>query len=141
MSVRNGKDFIRTEAAIRDSSSKVVVAISKPMVGKPSIELGDLMALRESLLLAKRNNLDVTTAAVDTLSVASMINSNIPALGDAMFLVSDIKSLCIEVGGCECKAIPRLSNGLAHGLANLAFSSGEEIIWRDTNLACLFPGL
>ncbi|KAI9160476.1 hypothetical protein LWI28_008408 [Acer negundo] len=76
VSVRNGKDSIGIGAVIRDSSGKVVVAISKQIIGKPLVELVELMALRECLLLAKRNNLVVNYAEVDASSAVSMVNSN-----------------------------------------------------------------
>ncbi|KAK1565763.1 hypothetical protein Q3G72_034366 [Acer saccharum] len=139
VSVKSGKNFIGIGAAIRDSSGIVVAAISKPLVGRPSVELGELLELHEGLLLAKRYNLAVQFAEVDALSVASMINSNSSAMGDAMFLISDIKSLCIKLGGCVCQHIPRLSNVLAHRLANLAFALGDEVVWRDVNPVCIFP--
>ncbi|KAK1560722.1 hypothetical protein Q3G72_030130 [Acer saccharum] len=76
-----------------------------------------------------------------TLNVAAMINSGKTCLGDARFLISDIHDLCCEVGASSCKAIPRDSNCIAHGLAQLPFSSGEEMIWRDVDPHCIFPGL
>ncbi|KAK4857925.1 hypothetical protein QYF36_008310 [Acer negundo] len=133
VSVKSGKDFIGIGAAIRDSSGKVVAAISKPMVGNFSVELGEFLALREGLILAKSHNLVVNYVEVDALNTASMLNSVKPFLGDAMFIISDIKALFIEVGVISCKAVPRVSNKFAHSLANLPFSSGEDLLWRDVD--------
>ncbi|KAK0603208.1 hypothetical protein LWI29_002494 [Acer saccharum] len=137
---RNEKEFIGIGAVIRDSSGRVVAAISKPMQGKFSVELGELLAFREGLLLAKRNNLAIFSAEVDVVLVVSQINSDSIVLGDAMFLIYDIKELCVKVGGCYCQAIPRLANSLAHGLVKLAISLGEEFVWWNVNPSCIFPG-
>ncbi|KAK3230700.1 hypothetical protein Dsin_002581 [Dipteronia sinensis] len=139
-SVRQGRNFIGIRAAIRDDTCMVVATVSKPLPGNFSVELGELLALREGLLLAKRHNLIVKFAEVDASSVASLLNSDVCYLGDALFVIYDIKALCSEVGGCSCQAIPRSSNTLAHTLASLAFSSDVDLFWRDVNPLCLFSG-
>ncbi|KAK4853045.1 hypothetical protein QYF36_002867 [Acer negundo] len=136
---RHGKNFIGIGAAIRDITGKVVVAISKPLLGNFSVELGELRALREGLLIAKRHNLVIKFAKVNAFSVASMLNLDDPFLGDALFIISCIKALYSKVEGCSCQAIPRSTNSLAHSLAALTFFSGEELFWWDVNPSCIFP--
>ena len=86
------------------------------------------------------HNLIINYVEADAANIVSLINSENPFLGDALFLISDIKALRVEVGGCHCQAIPRSANCLAHGLANLAFSSCEELLWWDVSPSCIFPG-
>ncbi|KAK1550365.1 hypothetical protein Q3G72_017984 [Acer saccharum] len=69
-----------------------------------------------------------------------MLNSDDSYFGDAMFIVSDVKALFSELGGCSCQAVPRKSNSLAHDLAALAFFSVEELLWRDVHPSCIFFG-
>ncbi|KAL5739799.1 hypothetical protein ACOSQ2_028979 [Xanthoceras sorbifolium] len=88
--------------------------------------LGEFLALRECLILAKSLSLSLSVAEVDASNVASVINSSVPSYGDASFVIDDIKALCKEVGDCCCMAIPRSGNRLAHILASTAFSSGVE---------------
>ncbi|KAK0604832.1 hypothetical protein LWI29_019932 [Acer saccharum] len=84
--VKNGKGFIGVGAVIRDNSGKVVAAISKPVCGNFSAELGELIALQEGLLLAKRLSLSIGSVEVDAVNVAAMVNSGKTNLGDARFL-------------------------------------------------------
>ncbi|KAI9162599.1 hypothetical protein LWI28_028854 [Acer negundo] len=84
---------------------------------------------------------DKNLVEVDAVNVVAALNSDTNSLGDAMFLIQEIKALCKEVGVRPFKAIPREPNSLAHKLANLPFSSGEELLWRDTDLHCIFPDL
>ncbi|KAK0606918.1 hypothetical protein LWI29_006286 [Acer saccharum] len=139
VSFREGSDLMGIGAAIRNSSGKVVAAVSKPFLGKFSVELGELIALREGLLLAKRHDVDANIVELDSVNAIAAINSDKIHLGDAMFIISDIQALCREVGVQYCKASPRDTNRFAHMLANLPFSSGEELQWRDTDPQCIFP--
>ncbi|KAK3188573.1 hypothetical protein Dsin_028134 [Dipteronia sinensis] len=109
-----------------DASGRVVAAVSKSVASTVTAELGELLALREGLLLAKSFNLIISVAEVDATNVASMLNSDIPSLCDAFFLITDIKGLCKVVGDCRCQAISRFGNSLAHHLAALAFSSFQR---------------
>ncbi|KAK4852374.1 hypothetical protein QYF36_023464 [Acer negundo] len=85
-------------AAIRDASGRVVAAVSKYVAGFITAELGDMLALREGLLLAKSFNLIISVAEVDANNVASMLNSDVASLSDVFLLINDIKALC-KVGG------------------------------------------
>ncbi|KAI9194100.1 hypothetical protein LWI28_003095 [Acer negundo] len=104
VSVRRGKNFIGIGVAIRDSSSKVVTTVLKPMLGNFSVDLGELLTLREGLLFAKRHNLVINStevinsAKVDVLSVASLLNYDVSFLGDALFIVLDIKAFVLMRG-------------------------------------------
>ncbi|KAK4856774.1 hypothetical protein QYF36_021052 [Acer negundo] len=108
------------------------------MLGNFSVDLGELLTLREGLLFAKRHNLVINStevinsAKVDVLSVASLLNYDVSFLGDALFIVLDIKAFVLMRGS---------SNSLAHALASLAFSSGEELFWWDVNHSYISPGL
>ncbi|KAK2665033.1 hypothetical protein Ddye_003607 [Dipteronia dyeriana] len=95
--VRQGALAVGLGATIRDDNGRVV-AIAKPIVGIFTATAGELLALREGLLLAKNYNLNVLIAEVDAFSVASVLNSMDPLLGDASFIVNDVKALwmCAE---------------------------------------------
>ncbi|KAK3204648.1 hypothetical protein Dsin_018694 [Dipteronia sinensis] len=123
-------------AAIRDDKGKIVAVLSKPFPGVFSADTGEFLALREGLLLAKNLNLSVQIDEVDAPNVASILNSSAPFLGDASFIVDDIKALCLEVGICKCQAIPRLGNTLAHNLASMALPSLQECSRLDSSLFC-----
>ncbi|KAK2649768.1 hypothetical protein Ddye_017257 [Dipteronia dyeriana] len=137
------KDFstIGLGAAIKDYKGKVIAARSRSMYGSFNSEIGNFLALREGLLLAKLYKCSVNIAKVDTFCVASILNSSNPCLGDATFIVNDIKALLLKIGVCKFQVSPKSGNSLAHRLAFLAFSSCREELWLDTNPFCIFfPG-
>ncbi|KAK3230595.1 hypothetical protein Dsin_002476 [Dipteronia sinensis] len=123
----------------KDDKGKVIIARSRQLDGSFSSDTGKLLALREGLLLAKFYNIDVKTAEVDSSFVASILNSQKPFLGDAKFIVNDIKALFLAFGICKCQATLKSGNSLALNLAMLAFSSSREQIWLDSSpLVVLF---
>ncbi|KAK3188937.1 hypothetical protein Dsin_028498 [Dipteronia sinensis] len=135
--VRAGCDKIGLGAVIRDASGRVAAAVSKSVAGTVIAELGELLALKEGLLLAKTFNLFIPMAEVDASNVASMLNSDVSSLSDAFLLINDIKGLCKVVGDCRCQAISRLGNSLAHHLAALAFSYVQRQVWENVHPICI----
>ncbi|KAL5841571.1 hypothetical protein ACOSQ3_012174 [Xanthoceras sorbifolium] len=112
--------------------------VSKLLSGFFSAEMGEFLALREGLILAKSLSLSIFEAEVDASNVASAVNLSSNCCGDASFIVDDIKALCLEVGNCRCLAIPRSGNRLAYVLAFMAFSSGVDQSWPSVAKDCFF---
>ncbi|KAL5783938.1 hypothetical protein ACOSQ2_006330 [Xanthoceras sorbifolium] len=115
-------------AVVRDSQGKVVAASAKPLLGFFPAELGELLALREGLLLAKEFNLIIEWVELDAVNVVARVFNSLPcSVMDP--IISDVKALFRDVGVINCHVIPRSGNGMAHSLASLAFSSKEEFCW------------
>ncbi|KAL5781025.1 hypothetical protein ACOSP7_006054 [Xanthoceras sorbifolium] len=115
-------------AVVRDSQGKVVAASAKPLLGFFPAELGELLALREGLLLAKEFNLIIEWVELDAATVVARVLNSLPcSVMDPIF--SDVKALFRAVGVSNCHVIPRSGNGMAHSLASLAFSSKEKFCW------------
>ncbi|KAL5735902.1 hypothetical protein ACOSQ2_030690 [Xanthoceras sorbifolium] len=126
--VKPGLSVMGSGAVVRDSQGKVVAASAKPLLGFFPAELGELLALREGLLLAMELNLIIEWVELDAANaVARIFNSCPSSFMDP--IVSDIKALFRVVGVSNCHAIPRSRNGMAHSLASLAFSSKEDFCW------------
>ncbi|KAK0603295.1 hypothetical protein LWI29_003462 [Acer saccharum] len=134
VAIRDGFPFIGLGAVIRDHNGDVLAAVSKPMIGLFNAEIGEFLALREGLLLAKRLNLVVNYAETDAVNVALNVNSDVCFINDAKFIVSDIKTLLKEVGNCLCQAISRVGNTLALDLASWVFSNRMEKTWLKNGL-------
>ncbi|KAK3183123.1 hypothetical protein Dsin_030409 [Dipteronia sinensis] len=130
VAIRGNSMSIGLGAAIRDDKGKVIVACSKSMVGSFGAEIEEFLALRGAggLPLTKFYNIPVKIAEVDASNVASILNSTESFLGDAKFIVNDIKALFLDIDVCKCQAIPRSGNSLAYNLALLAFSFAREQI-------------
>ncbi|KAK4833459.1 hypothetical protein QYF36_005453 [Acer negundo] len=73
VSIRDGFHFIGLVAAIRNHKGEIVAAISKPLQGSFCAELGEFLAHREGLLLAKRLNLTLKLAEVDDVDVVNAV--------------------------------------------------------------------
>ncbi|KAL5775011.1 hypothetical protein ACOSP7_012568 [Xanthoceras sorbifolium] len=126
--VKSGFSVMGSGAVVRDSQGKVVAASAKPLLGFFPAELGELLALREGLLVAKELSLIIGWVELDAANAVARISNSCPS----SFLdpiVSDIKALFRVVGVFNCHAIPRSRNGMAHSLASLAFSSKEDFYW------------
>ncbi|KAK0586012.1 hypothetical protein LWI29_037842 [Acer saccharum] len=85
--VKDGSPHIGLGAIIRDSSGKVVVALAKPLVGNFSIEIGEFLAVRESLCLAKRFQLKVSWVERDAVNVVSGILKHIEEIRRKKFFI------------------------------------------------------
>ncbi|KAL5753791.1 hypothetical protein ACOSP7_022011 [Xanthoceras sorbifolium] len=126
--VKSGFSVMGSGAVVRDSQGKVVAASAKPLLGFFPAELGELLALREGLLVAKELSLFIEWVELDAANAVARISKSCPSsFMDP--IVSDIKALFRVVGVSNCHAIPRSRNGMAHSLASLAFSSKEDFYW------------
>ena len=79
---KNGMSF-GVGAAIRDDKGLVLAARSNQLPGIFSATNGELIALREGLLLAKFLNLQVDIAEMISPSLAFMLNDSKPLEGES----------------------------------------------------------
>ena len=70
-------------------------SISNQLSGNFNAENGELIALREGLLLAHFYQLKVDLAEVFTPSVVSILNDSRPLVGESKYILNDIKCCCI----------------------------------------------
>ncbi|KAL5754526.1 hypothetical protein ACOSP7_022746 [Xanthoceras sorbifolium] len=141
VAVKPGNDCVGVGAVIRDSSGLVVAAVSKTLLGCFSAETGEMLALREGLLLARNLGLNVQLIEVDACNVVSSVLGSDSCCGENGLIVLDIKALLKVVRFVKCQAISRKSNGVAHNLASLALSFLKERYWHNVCLSCIFPCL
>ncbi|KAK3218417.1 hypothetical protein Dsin_012387 [Dipteronia sinensis] len=129
--IKKGGLFCGVGAVIRDDKRWVVAALSKPIHGNLSPEEGELVALREGLILAKQLKLKLSCVELDACNVVSKVSSDFIDVGESEFLVSDIKALFKEVRVHNCQSISKNGNRVAHNLASLALASNEVFEWHD----------
>ncbi|KAL5740149.1 hypothetical protein ACOSQ2_029329 [Xanthoceras sorbifolium] len=135
--VKSGVKHVGLGGTIRNDKGAVVAAFAKPLVGVFGAEVGELLAVREGLMLGKNLGLKVDWVEIDAVNVAAAINSPSLVDGVAGGIFFDVNALCREVGVSKCHAISRSWNGVAHTLASLAFSSVEEQVWLDVEPVCV----
>ncbi|KAK3225142.1 hypothetical protein Dsin_005004 [Dipteronia sinensis] len=140
-SVRQGSHRCGVEAVIRDDKGWVVAAVSKSLAGNFSLEIGELIALREGLLLAKGLKLKISCVELDACNVVAMVSSGVGASSTSEFVCADVMVLCKEVEVRSCQSISRNGNRVAHNLASLAMSSKEDFLWQNVCLSSIFPCL
>ncbi|KAK0592134.1 hypothetical protein LWI29_013838 [Acer saccharum] len=130
-SVKKGSQRCGVGAVIRDEKGWIVAALSKNWLGNFSPEAGELIALREGLLLAQKLQLRISCVEVDAYNVASMVSGVSFEVGESEFVVADVRALFKEVGVQKCQSISRNGNRVAHNLASLALSSLEDLVWQN----------
>ncbi|KAK3205324.1 hypothetical protein Dsin_019370 [Dipteronia sinensis] len=117
VALRKNSRSIRTGAAIRDDKGRVLAARFNQLSGSFNLKAGELIALREGLLLALFYNLHVDIAEVASPNVVSILNDLAPPVGGSKFLIKDIKAMFLDVGICKSQVISKAGNSLAHKLA------------------------
>ena len=120
-------------AAIRDNKGLVIAARANQLPGNFTTTFGELIALREGLLLAQFFNLKVDYVEGFSSSVCSILNDFIPLVGESKFIMNDIKVMCSDVGIIKCLAVSISGNSLALKLACSAFSSCSEYLCLDSS--------
>ncbi|KAK2635617.1 hypothetical protein Ddye_030409 [Dipteronia dyeriana] len=118
--------------AIRDDKGKVLTARLNLLIGSFSSQIGQVLVVREGLLLAKFYHFSVSTFENSSSSVISSLSNSVNFRGDASFIVADIKTLISDVGICKCQSSSKQGN-LMHRLASIAFSSVHERLWLDSS--------
>ena len=83
VAVRDDFPFVGMGAVIRDHKRDIATTISKHVQESFSAAIGEFLALREGLLLAKNLNLTIKFAEVDDVNIAHDINSLNPVICDA----------------------------------------------------------
>ncbi|KAK3221564.1 hypothetical protein Dsin_008589 [Dipteronia sinensis] len=126
--VKPGSNHIGIGAVIHNSDWRVLVASSQCLDVSFSVETGELLALIEGLLLAKRHDFLGCWVELDAVNAVLASNSSNGVVG---FVFDDIVTLCTKVQVSKCQAIPRSGNNLAHNLASEGFSSKRDWWWQD----------
>ncbi|KAL5794875.1 hypothetical protein ACOSP7_003469 [Xanthoceras sorbifolium] len=76
--VKPGCSVMGSGAVVRDSQGKVVAASAKPLLGFFPAKLGELLALREGLLLVKEFNLIIEWVKLDAVNVVARVFNSLP---------------------------------------------------------------
>ncbi|KAK4855230.1 hypothetical protein QYF36_005303 [Acer negundo] len=116
-------------ATICDYKGNVLATSLTCLTSSYSVEVSQLLALREGLKLAKLLNQPVSFTKCSSPFAIAFLNCPVPNLEDSHFIVLDIKTLFSDVGICNCQASSIKGKSLANMLALKAFSYGKECLW------------
>ncbi|KAL5807728.1 hypothetical protein ACOSQ3_028419 [Xanthoceras sorbifolium] len=103
--VKPGCSVMGSGAVVRDSQGKVVAASAKPLLRFFPAELGELLALREGLLLAKEFNLIIEWVELDAATVVArlMTKMSVKVLSPHyLHRCSEITSVCLVESVLYC---------------------------------------
>ncbi|KAK4858537.1 hypothetical protein QYF36_018003 [Acer negundo] len=125
------QDFIGLGAAIRYDKGQVLLALSKPLRGSFSMEIGELLALHEGLILAKQHVVNGCWAEADAVNVVAAVNNCEPTNGVAGFLIDDVNALFADVQVFKCQDILRNENSFTHNLTLVDVYSKKIQLWQD----------
>ncbi|KAK3218467.1 hypothetical protein Dsin_012437 [Dipteronia sinensis] len=76
--MRKALELIGLGASVRDDKRRVLVARSKLLFGSFNNDIGQFVALRNGLMLAKFYNLQVRFVEVNSRKVVDSLNSQVP---------------------------------------------------------------
>ncbi|KAK3193016.1 hypothetical protein Dsin_024326 [Dipteronia sinensis] len=84
-----------------DDKGWVVTALSKPVPRNFSPEAGEMVALREGLLLAQKLQMKISYVELDACNKVSKISNGLADLGETEFVVDDVKALLNAAWGSK----------------------------------------
>ncbi|KAL5837642.1 hypothetical protein ACOSQ3_014811 [Xanthoceras sorbifolium] len=137
--IHSGSGRLAEGTIIRDSASWVVAASYKSVQGSFSVDAGELLALRDGLLLAKRMGCSVQLVESDFSNAIGMVSDVVSCFRDIGCVIFNVKALCEEVRVVTCFVISRFRNGAAYSLAFLALSSLEDRFLQNICLIVYCP--
>ncbi|KAK2654214.1 hypothetical protein Ddye_014070 [Dipteronia dyeriana] len=100
--------------------------------------MGELVALREGLLLADKLQLKISCVEMDACNVVAKVSNCLVDVGVSEFVFSDVMALFKVVEVQNCHSISKIGNWMAHNLVALAVSSKEVFMWQMF-ASVLFP--
>ncbi|XP_073014526.1 uncharacterized protein [Primulina eburnea] len=114
---------------VRDSQGRLLLAFGK-QINKPLLVVhGELLAIREGIiLLYDKGFIDIQVAS-DSLLAVKAVTINQDDLGYTGVCASDIKERLKKHVISECIHVRRSSNMVAHNIAHFAFSSPSPFVW------------
>ena len=121
---------------IRDTEGEVLGAFSKRVQGCLDVQTAECLAIRAGLIFAMESGLRVAEVESDALNVVRAIQSSSNLSTDEPVL-EDIRFLLNAAGGGSCCHVSRNGNMVAHSLATVAFSLGEDCFWLEDFPLCI----
>jgi hypothetical protein len=103
-------------AVLRDSEGKCLAAASLPLQGFTSPEMGEALALRRAVMIARHKGFNKVIFVSDCLSLIQMLNSQAPDRSEVGSVVKDIKTLVAGFSTASFR-VKRCLNEAAHILA------------------------
>jgi hypothetical protein len=104
-------------AVFRDSEGKCLAAASLPLQGFTSPEMGEALALRGAVMIARDKGFNNVVFVSDCLSLIQRLNSPAPDRSEVGSVVKDIKTLVAGFSTASFRHVKRCLNEAAHILA------------------------
>ncbi|XP_075659148.1 uncharacterized protein LOC142629034 [Castanea sativa] len=115
--------------AIRDCKGQVVAALSLPLQAYYSVELTEIFAIEQGVLLAQELQLPQVIVESDSLATIQALNEKAT---ESTFghLIQGILRVCDSFESYHFKHLSRSYNAVAHELAQYARRTGNYQIWK-----------
>ncbi|PON72336.1 Zinc finger, CCHC-type [Parasponia andersonii] len=110
---QNGEGWASAGGVIRDSNDLVIACFSKRIKGYFSVKNSELIAIREGLLLAVQNKLQVNFMECDVQKAVQSLSSNEEKFADNASLVCDVNNLFSLASCVSFRYVPRIRNAVA----------------------------
>lgn len=126
-------------AVVRDHMGGFLASSSIPIEALISPPVAEALAVLQGLILCSRLGFNNVIVESDCQRLCKVLTNRTPLYAEFGFVISDILLLCDKlkiVGFNYCK---RTNNEIAHGLARIALSIDNSIIWWPGLPHCLYP--
>ncbi|XP_073016142.1 uncharacterized protein [Primulina eburnea] len=116
---------------VRDNQGRLMLAFGKQINQPLSVVHGELLAIREGIILLYDKGLSNVQVASDSLLTVQAVTTEQDDLGYIGLCALDIKERLKRPSISECIHVCRLSNNVAHNIARFACSSPSLFVWMN----------
>lgn len=117
VSVHNDPPFMGIGVVARDRHGKVLAWRRRKISYIQVPEIGEALAVRQAVLLARDLQLSDICIEGDCLSIILALNRNSPDFSASGVILEDINLLLASFNSVSFEFVPRLGNALAHNLS------------------------
>ncbi|XP_073017958.1 uncharacterized protein [Primulina eburnea] len=114
---------------IRDNQGRLLLAFGKQINQPISVVYGELLAIREGIILLYDRGFSDVQVATDSQLAVQAVTTNQEDLGYIGFCVADIRERLKTPVISEIIHVRSSTNKVAHNLARFSFSSPSPFVW------------
>ncbi|XP_021750224.1 uncharacterized protein LOC110715912 [Chenopodium quinoa] len=116
---------------LRDADGSVLMAYCSTLRGSYGVDLGEAIAMRQSLGIALEVGFRNFMLETDNIKLFHHMKKGIIIPNDFGNVIRDILRLVSQCFSCSFSFVKRFGNGVAHGLANLSSNFSEYRAWLE----------
>ncbi|XP_075492375.1 uncharacterized protein LOC142530426 [Primulina tabacum] len=128
-SVNEERQQFSIGGVVRDNQGRLLLAFGKQINQPLSVEHGELLAIREGIILLYEKGFTDVQVISDYLLAVQAVTKYQDDIGYIGLCAADIKERLMKPVISECMHVCRSSNKVAHNIARFALSSPSPFVW------------